>query len=460
MLDLGMLMYGGLLVLAVWRSLCFYRCCGVWLSILNYTSLLYVFLVGALVYAMVTFYQCVGQPLATHLSPEADIWTYGWLKPFVLAAPAAVVVTVVLNWFQTEGHVFEIHKDVGTLKHDRAVQIIALPSVFAVMAMASMVPMLELVTDNISEEMIDTPFGINIQQRIESIVSGHPEIGNLVHHANSSAISNGSSFGNNSTHTTHMTWAAARDLALWRYETCFFVADLFEAWALYQFGKLALELIKESFQKQAWSDVESEQRAARDLLASHSAVSNLTWLGTMTFVVVCVGQTACSLWPYVGGSTEGRENIMLQFQVAGFVASGAAIYNVFVVERAYHEHLAPCSPLLKFLSVKILVSLSFFQRGLLVMMQMGNNLLPGVIQKIVRYVPLVGDLVNLSEVQLHLFYPALILFECLLAAIMHLWAWNPTEEWYKTDSGDAEKGTEREPLISKTPAAQQAVSAA
>eukprot|EP00425_Heterocapsa_triquetra_P001513 CAMPEP_0195054798 /NCGR_PEP_ID=MMETSP0448-20130528/3613_1 /TAXON_ID=66468 /ORGANISM="Heterocapsa triquestra, Strain CCMP 448" /LENGTH=392 /DNA_ID=CAMNT_0040084351 /DNA_START=221 /DNA_END=1399 /DNA_ORIENTATION=+ len=383
------------------------------------------------------FYNCIQQPLATDLDPSANIWSIGWLRPFVMAAPAAVCTTIVLNWFQTEGHVFEIHKDIGIVKHDRAVQIIALPAVFAVMAMASMVPILELVTNNINSEMLETPFGINVQDRVQHLFHPHGE-------AQLIDVSLPGNFSNQ----THLRWEPAKQVALWRYETCFFVGDLFEAWALYQFGKLSLELIKENFVKQAASDVEVEQRAARDLLASHSAVTSLTWLGTITFVVVCVGQTACSLWPYIGGSTEGRENIMLQFQVAGFVASGAAIYNVFIVERAYHEHLSHASPILKFLSVKILVSLSFFQRGLLVLMQTTNRLLPEVLQKIVRYVPLVGDLANMTEVQIHLFYPSLLMFECLLSAIMHLWAWNPREAWYNDD--DVEE-SERQPLLGKKP---------
>lgn len=455
MLDIGMLMYAGLLVLGIWRSMCFYRCCGVWLSILNYTSLLYVFLVAALSYTLANFYRLVQQPLVIEQSQEASVWTIPWLQPFVLISPVAVALTIVLNWFQTESHVFEIHKDVGILKHDRAVQIIALPAVFAVMAAAAMVPMLELVTGNVNSEMLETPFGIDVQGRIEHLL--HPQsllqqpVGKgALHNSTTDAIKSTIAIGNATTGAQmEMDWDAAKRLALWRYETCFFVGDLFEAWALYQFGKLALEVIKEAFVKQAASDVEAEQRAARDLLASHAAVTSLTWLGTITFVVVCVGQTASSLWPYIGGSTEGRESIMMQFQVAGFIASGAAIYNVFVVERSYHETLSQCSPVLKFLSVKILVSLSFFQRGILLLLRTGNTLLPAVLQRIIRWVPLVGDLVNLTDVQLHLFYPALILFECLLTAIMHIWAWRPGEEWYKGDD-DREVVAERQPLLPKT----------
>lgn len=440
-----MLMYGGLLILAGWRGLCFYRCCGFWLSILNYTSLLYLILTASLVYSTVLFYKMYQQPLVTAVHPDAQIWSVGWLRPFVLGSPVAVCLSVLLCWFQTEGHVFEIHKDTGTLKHDRAVQIIALPSVFAVMAMASMVPMYELVTGNIDEEMLQTPFGVDIRMRFGQLqgTSMLPNVTSPIASTTQRPSAPSSIYQASSDN-----WQEKLDLALWRYETCFYVGDLFEAWALYQFGKLALELIRESFERQANSEHEAERQAARELLASHSAVTSLTWLGTSTFVIVCVGQTACSLWPYIGGSTNGAANLMLQFQVAGFVASGAAIYNVFVVERAFHPHLVHSSPLLKFLSVKILVSLSFFQRGTLVLLQTGNKLLPDMVQKIVGYLPLVGDLLNLTQVQLHLFYPALILYECFMSAIMHLWAWKPNEAWYAADLDDV-AGSERQPLLAK-----------
>lgn len=155
---------------------------------------------------------------------------------------------------------------------------------------------------------------------------------------------------------------------------------------------------------------------------------------------MCIFQTACSLWPYLeGGKDESkRQSMMFHFQVAGFVASGTAIYNLIIVERAFHRHLEVCSPLMKFLSVKILVSLSFIQRGLLILLQTCNEMLPTVMQRLIRWVPLFGDIVNMSDVQVHLFYPALILFECLLLAVMHCWVWRPTERWYTR--------TENEPL--------------
>mmetsp|Transcript_119966 Transcript_119966/g.311371 ORF Transcript_119966/g.311371 Transcript_119966/m.311371 type:complete len:531 (+) Transcript_119966:94-1686(+) len=484
MLDLGLVMYGGLLVLALWRVICFYRCCGLWLSFLNYTSLLYLILAASLIYSIEEFYKHYSEPLAIQDSPDADLWTIGWLRPFVLGAPGAVVLSLILCWFQTESHVFEIHKDIGTLKHDRAVQIIALPSVFAVMAMASMVPIYELVTGNITTEMLDIPFGIDILQRLgltesttaapTSLLQQHhqhlwPQPGEAALNATTLARLGGAYAAGlaggagawgavNATATgdgdsevvgNQTAWQESLSYAMWRYETCFYVGDLFEAWALYQFGLLALELIRESFENQLESENEGRRYAAQEMLASLNAVSSLAWLGTMSFVVVCVGQTATSLLPYLGQNKESdTQGIMLTgFQVAGFISSGVALYNVFVVERAFHSHLERSSPLLKFMSVKILVSLSFFQRGVLVALQQGNKILPDVVQKIVAWIPLFGDILNMTEVQLHLFYPALILYECLLTSFMHFWAWSAGEDWYL--HGSDFEDDERRPLLDK-----------
>eukprot|EP00429_Kryptoperidinium_foliaceum_P133323 CAMPEP_0176274480 /NCGR_PEP_ID=MMETSP0121_2-20121125/46748_1 /TAXON_ID=160619 /ORGANISM="Kryptoperidinium foliaceum, Strain CCMP 1326" /LENGTH=404 /DNA_ID=CAMNT_0017614679 /DNA_START=57 /DNA_END=1271 /DNA_ORIENTATION=+ len=395
-------------------------------------------LTASLAYAVFEFFERLKDPLISH--PDAQVWNIQWLRPFVTGAPFAVIITVVLCWFQTEGHVFEIHKDIGMLKHDRAVQIIAMPAVFAVMAMASMVPIYELVTGNISEEMLNTPFGIDIRSRLNRL--NFQSNASMLESANSTLV------GNQSDGTG---WEKSFSLAMWRYETCFYVGDLFEAWVLYQFGLLALELIRESFETQLNSESEAERGAARECLASLSAVSKLAWLGTMSFVVVCVGQTACAMSPYIVGTSqmEGSDTIMMGFQVAGFIASGVALYNVFVVEYTFHRYLDRSSPLLKFMSVKILVSLSFFQRGLLVILQGGNKLLPEIVQRIVGYVPLFGDIINMTEVQLHMFYPGLILYECLLTTCLHFWAWGANETWYfhpEMADEDAES-TEKTPLI-------------
>jgi len=467
MLDIGMFMYAGLLVLACWRCLCAYRCCGVWLSFLNYVSLLYLMLAAFAIYSLREFYTIVGGPVDANVRKGfGDVWSIEWLQPMVVAAPIAVCITIVLSWCQAEAHVFEIRKQIGRDKHDRAVQIIALPAVFGVMIMAALVPIVELTTGHADMTMLDAPFNVDVTDIVKSITGARAWRPNVTVGSGQLAMSG------LAIETSHKGLQFVDPLAtilggkgvdaadsdkspevteefenlvkvvLWRYETCFYVADLFEAWALYQFGRLALDLIGETYMR---------NQPSRELLRSHEAVQALTWLGTITFVLVCLAQTACSLLPYMGGSGEKLDLVMMSFQVAGFFASGAAIYNVYVVERAFHDQLLKCSPVLKFLSVKILVSLAFFQRGTLVLLQSLNTLLPEMVQKLVRYVPLVGDIVNMSSVQMHLFYPALILFECLFAALMHIWAWRASEDWYNEDSPE-----ERQPLVNSDSGSESA----
>mmetsp|Transcript_12965 Transcript_12965/g.35275 ORF Transcript_12965/g.35275 Transcript_12965/m.35275 type:complete len:434 (-) Transcript_12965:52-1353(-) len=432
MLDVGMLVYAGLFVLAVWRKVCFYWCCGMWLSILNYMSLLYLLVGTALGYLLIGFYQAAQIPVDVVEYPELkDLWSVGWLKPFVLLAPIATCVTVALGWLLTESHIFEIHKRLSMTKHDRAVQIIALPTVFGLMALASMLPVFELTTGSITAEMLKSPWydfqPLNILSLFQARQPGDKPA----------------------------SWNDAKLLAFWRYETCMYVADLFEAWVLYQFGRLVLEQVRESMSKEEeTSALDSEtpahlSKVERDLQDSHAAVTSLTWVGTSLFVVTCVAQSAASLWPYLGGSQEDQEALMSHLQVAGFVTSCAAIYNLVVVEQAFHRHFEPLRPLLKFMTVKMLVSLCFLQKAVLTGLQIFNQYLPGAMQTVIRRVPLVGDIVHLTDLQIHLFYPALIIYECLLLAILHLLVWKSNEPWYKESQKESLNYTENDPLLLK-----------
>lgn len=428
-----MLLYVVLLFLAVWRRVCSYWCFGLWLSILNYVSLLYVFLAAALVYLLIDFYDAAQHPLDVQQYPQAvAMWSVAWLKPFTLVAPITVCITFALNWLQTESHVFEIHKGFALCKHDRAVQIIALPAVFATMAFASMLPIFELTTGRINSEMLESPwydFAKPMGVRATSLLHLHGSYGNT-------------------TLLRPPKWEEAKSLALWRYETCFYVADLFEAWVVFQFARLILELVEESILRQE-RPLDGEQEALskleHDLLDSHKAVTTLTWMGTSIFVVLCIVQSACSLWPYIGGSREQQETIMFGLNVGGFVASTAAIYNLIVVEQAFFRHLKPSKPVLKFLSVKLLVSLSFVQKGALWLIRGFHAILPKAMQRIVHYVPIIQGILELSDLQSHLFYAALTIFECFFVAILHLFVWRANEDWYKTGN----IGTERQPLVER-----------
>merc|ERR1719330_712528 len=166
-----------------------------------------------------------------------------------------------------------------------------------------------------------------------------------------------------------------------------------------------------------WFTSASESAATkleRELAESHKAIEALTWVGTSMFIALCVVQSAFSLLPYIGGNLAQQETTMSHLQIAGFVTSCAAIYNLICVEGAFHTRLGDLSPFSKFLTVKFLVSLTFIQQTILGMLQVGNTLIPSAVQGILRSLPLLGDILHMSHFQSHFFMPALVIYECLI----------------------------------------------
>jgi hypothetical protein len=217
-------------------------------------------------------------------------------------------------------------------------------------------------------------------------------------------------------------------------DTCFYVGDLYEAWALFQFGQLVLELIESGILEQADpSGGNVAKRAqANALLQSHKAVEALAWLGIWSFLLVCVGQAGWSLWLLtISGfnnpqSAENYDNSMSQFYVAGFLASCAAIYNVWIVENRFHHYLDNFYPNMKFLTVKVLVSIAFVQRGGFAALGSMGAFLPVAIQKW----PFVQQFMLIPPTQFEMFYAGLIVTECFLIGLAHQWAWSSAESWY------------------------------
>jgi len=431
MLDAGLVLYIGLLVLGLWRWLSGWRLCGAWLEYANYCVLLYLLLLVLLVYAVYLFIHT-----AVTAGGKAE-WDElpRWLRPIMLGAPAAACITFLLCFMQTVQHVNEIRKDRATLKHDRAVQIIALPAVYGAMAMNSLVRMYQLKTDATDDDIL------------------------FMHH--------------------NMTSEDTAQLFISKSETCFWVGDLYEAWALFQFSRLSLDLIKASLWKMQRSSPSEEQReSAHALMVAHSAVESIAWLGVMLFLLVCILQAGWSLYllSFTGPVHQWADynTRVKQFGAAGMVASAGAIYNVHVVESTFHKYFEGYRPLLKFITVKVIVSFAFFQKGIYWAIKAVDQTLPKVMQRVVNGVPLIGDLLNFSEVQFLLFYDSLILYECILIALLHIWGWSAYEDWYleeteqdiddtksekangNTDGADAD---ERTPLLGDQSAGDQSTSA-
>lgn len=371
LIDGGLVLYIGLLVLFVWRFVCYWRCGGRWLQYANYCFLLLALLLLLYGYDIYMFSQATLSKKGRSAWEDLPVW----LRPVILCGPLVSIFTYMACAFQTFQHVEMIREESAIKRHDRAVQIIMLPAVYGAMAMTSLTRMYKLV---------------------------------IMPEATQNEV----------------------EIQLMKSETCFWVGDLYESWVLYQFGKLTLELIESSIARQGFSDREEERAAARALMVAHSAVESLAWVGILSFLVVCVMQAGWSLFILCFTSKENQVESfnasMPQFTAAGFLASGAAIYNVFVVETTFHNFLEGYMPFLKFLTVKILVTFAFFQRGFFkACAVLQNNAFPEIAD-----IPILGEIVNFPPVKFEIFYASLLIIECFFVAVMHWWAWNVSEEWY------------------------------
>jgi hypothetical protein len=263
-------------------------------------------------------------------------------------------------------------------RHDRAVLIIAMPAVFGVMMLNSTVPVYQLAI-------------------------GEHYYGKL---------------------PMNGTWEERKSAAINLKNGYFFVADLYEAWAFFQFGLLVLELVESGLRRTTRFHDE-----ARQLL---SAMSDLMWLGPWLFILVCLLQAGFSVFKQLSGHLGDEEFLgtIERFEVAGFVASSAAIYNVHIVESRFGMQLRDFRPLFKFFSVKVLISLSFGQSFVISTCQKLSTWQPDLVQNVVTRMPFIGDILNLTDVQMFLFYPTLMTYECMIVALLHSWAWDADEAWY------------------------------
>jgi len=391
MIDTSLFLFVGLFVLFFSRLLCPWKLCGAWLEFANYCSLLYV-LLGVLY--IISFVSFINSAVDRHVCQLPGAVLQPWLNPLMWPVPFVALLTIACCASQTFTHVTEIKKGAAPVKHDRAVQILVLPAVYAVMAMGALARVFHLTVSDITDQEL---------------------------------------------------WEKQQKNVLSKAETCYTVAELYEAWALYQFAKLALEVLQEVFARQEASDQEEQRAAARSLLIAHKAVDSLTWIGTWMFFIVCILHTGWSLWLLCFDTAETKwetyEKHMLAFTAAGTVASGTAIFNIATVERTFGHQLEFFSPLLKFLSVKILVSFAFFQHAIFSALAAMYQTVPAGAQGVFTAIPMIGTLMTLSKVQMQLLYASLIIYESLIVSCLHWWAWSAKEQWYLSVPTDKIYGT-------------------
>jgi len=336
--DAGIVVYIALIVLGVWRLVCYWRCTGKWFQYCNYCFILMLTVLVVLSYEIYMFF------IATISADGKSAWH---LLP---------------SWVQ---------------RHDRAVQIVMLPAVYGTMAMSSLARCYTALckpgTDKAREEQ-----------------------------------------------------------ALIRSETMFMVGDLYEAWALYQFGILTMELLESAISKQVLSPKDDERAAARALMVAHAAVERLAWVGILCFVLVAFVQAGYAVFLLTLGGADytNFDDALSQFTAAGFLASGAALYQLMIVEGTFHHYLESYAPFLKFLTVKIMVTFAFFQKGAFQVVAFLKGLMPDLVQDLADKIPILGTLVNFEKIQFEVFYASLILVESVLVALLISWAWSAQEAWY------------------------------
>lgn len=398
LIDAAIVLYCGFMVLFIWRALLWWECCGRKIKNLNYVTIGLALITVILAYDSFYFIQ-----VATSIQGKKS-WDSMpcWLRPVVLMCPILCLVTLIASSIQIFQHVERIHEGASVKQHDRAVQILLLPVVYGVMAMSSLTRMYNYVG------LESQPYAHDNQESLH------------------------------------------RSLA--RSETCFWVGDLYESWALYQFSKMIMDVIDGKIRLLSESDVKEEVAAAHGLRYSYRAVDKLAWLGIWSFLVVCIAESGWSLWLLTFDTSmtaEGFDQSMSKFVVAGFLASGVAIYNVFVVEEEYgskpsaHDPndpdkldspLTSFHPRLKFFTVKILVTFAFVQRGIFKIWSWCGTIMPPNMKKWVDKAPFLGEVMNMPAAQFEMFYAALIITECFLVCIAHYWAWNSEEDWYEEAS--------------------------
>jgi len=344
---------------------------------------------------------------------NASLLGYDGLRLFSFTAPLVAILTWAVSAKHTVEHLRhlafiplvnkpladqsdeEIASQAIRDKHDRTIQIIALPLVYGVMSYMSVLRMWE--------------------------VCGHATAGIVSSGANG-------------------TYLERVEVISEMYETNFMVADMYEAWALFQFASLALSVVRakheehndwgqatkdlavgEKFVKRStklqkgWNELLTIQKHLEDSLGL------MTVQGIYAFILTCFAQSIyyltlgtiayLALYPDLTKAlNEGATKAAVHygFLGAGLISSSAAIGNIVVVEQGFHDELHSFKPMAKFWATKVLVSLAF-------------------LQSMVLWLP---PFRNWSVIRQNLLYASLLCFECFLVALVHQFAWGPDEGWY------------------------------
>lgn len=381
-------LYCGFLAIVLWRLYFPWETGKTWKKSFNHFTLLYGLVTALYLFELVMFiitarkdfnasskYSTVLQYGSSNATAQSVAMLHGerewpiyWLRSMVLCVPVCVALVIFMAAFQSRKHMEEIRQDSAQMQHDRVINILAMPAVYAVVVMSGVARVYALAVD-------------------ELIVDGGSE--------------------------PWPDWAESKAISLADYETCLYVGDLYEAWALYQFGKLTMELLQNALPDAEEAGTSPSRGPSQRL--SIQAIGQVLWVGTGIFIMVNLIQTGWVLymWFFSYPSTHwlAFQDALIRFSYAGMVASAAAIYNVYIVESTFGHFIQGYAPFLKFLSVKILVFFTYWQAPFLAILR------------------LIG-IMHFTDVQMKLLQASLLVFECVFCAGLHIFAWGSQEPWF------------------------------
>jgi len=358
------------------------------------------------------------RPHTNRTAEETELNDYellGWLSVLCKLGPAFVIITFGITAFHLWLHIPPAPnlRWFPTYSHDLAMQVVCLPLVYGLFALDNIVTMLDIFTGRNYSKML----------------------------------------GGRSDQDQFKVWKLSASVNEQAYNTNFELADLYEAWALQCFGLLCFTLVRRQVLLEAptveylLNEVEQYltttdesnpdlkklgeltllKKPEKMLFAPLEQTSNL---GIKVFVWTYAAKSAYSLLLTVlaepplnleicggNGLFPSACSVDSYAEGAAMLASTLAILNIVVFEHNLKPILNKQKrfrAVMKFMAVKVLVSIVFFQSFILSVV--------------------CGTAFNMSRPQTNLCYSCLICFEVLPLSILVLYAWRPkVGDWHEGD---------------------------
>mmetsp|Transcript_81627 Transcript_81627/g.141891 ORF Transcript_81627/g.141891 Transcript_81627/m.141891 type:complete len:653 (-) Transcript_81627:110-2068(-) len=192
------------------------------------------------------------------------------------------------------------------------------------------------------------------------------------------------------------------------YESNFALADFYEAFALYAFCMMVLQVLRPELRKKINTDV-------------IKAIESILNVDVVTFVIVCV---ATAVWDILVNYAKYRllmtwiadlsiiTTMQEYFVGANWAASCIAIYNIYTFEHKFHnmKEMKSFKPSLKFWSIKIMVMIAFWAT---IVMKALNEVL------------------GLTSIQSLLLDASCRMYAVTFVSILNVAAWWPWASWYQ-----------------------------